>query len=108
MHGGIAEEACEESACKPAVAPSGSPPGCCFSGTINAMISRRRIIPSRNTRRVQVARPAAEIDVSSERNEPPVSQTVLAMVCLALLIAAVGIYSPTFGYGFVAYDDNKY
>ena len=72
------------------------------------MISRRQITPSRNTRRVQVARPAAEIDVSSERKDPPVSKMVLAVVCLALLIAVAGIYSQTFGYGFVAYDDNKY
>jgi len=33
---------------------------------------------------------------------------LLAAVCLGLLIATLAIYARTFGFGFVAYDDNKY
>lgn len=40
--------------------------------------------------------------------EPRVSNEVLAMVCVALVIATLAIYSRTCGYGFVAYDDNRY
>ena len=33
---------------------------------------------------------------------------MLVLICLALVIATLAIYSRTFGYGFVAYDDDKY
>jgi tetratricopeptide (TPR) repeat protein len=36
------------------------------------------------------------------------NRLVVALVCLALVIATLAIYSRTFGYGFVAYDDDKY
>ena len=39
---------------------------------------------------------------------PVSNRPVLALVCLALVIATLAIYSQTFGYGFVAYDDDKY
>lgn len=42
------------------------------------------------------------------RKERPVSRALLALVCLALLVAVFAIYGRTFGYGFVAYDDNRY
>lgn len=62
----------------------------------------------RRTRRGPVANPAAADDIASGRTEPAVSKTVLAIFCLALVIATLAIYSRTFGYGFVAYDDDKY
>ena len=52
--------------------------------------------------------PAAGVAVSTARKGRAVSKALLAIVCLALLAATFVIYSRTLGYGFVAYDDNRY
>jgi protein O-mannosyl-transferase len=47
-------------------------------------------------------------DISKALREPPVSKATLAIVSVALAVAIFAVYSRTFGYGFVAYDDDKY
>ena len=66
------------------------------------MIRRRPNSPSPKARRTAAA------DAQRERKETPFSKTVVAVVCLALVIATFAIYARTFGYGFVSYDDSRY
>jgi tetratricopeptide (TPR) repeat protein len=47
-------------------------------------------------------------NTSKEPKEPAVSKTVIAMICLALVVPVFVIYARTIGYDFVAYDDDKY
>ena len=47
-------------------------------------------------------------DISKVRREPPVSKAALLLVSVTLVAAVLTLYSRTFGYGFVAYDDDKY
>jgi protein O-mannosyl-transferase len=63
---------------------------------------------NRMIRRSPAAKPPTGSDLSGEPEESPISKTVLALICLVLVIAIIAIYSRTFGYGFVAYDDDKY
>jgi protein O-mannosyl-transferase len=51
---------------------------------------------------------AARTSDSTGRRDTPASKTVIALICLALAIAILATYGRTFGYGFVAYDDDKY
>lgn len=72
------------------------------------MVRRGRNSPARTARSAPAAGPAAPPDVSRPSDDPPVSRTAVALVCLALVIAVLVVYARTFGYGFVSYDDSKY
>ena len=60
------------------------------------------------TPRSQSGQPAEGTDVPGAPGEQPVSRTIIVLVCLALVAVTFAIYTRTFAYGFVAYDDNKY
>jgi len=53
----------------------------------------------------------AERAIPPARNskQPPVNPTLTVYgVCISLVVVTVIVYSKTFGFGFVAYDDDQY
>jgi Flp pilus assembly protein TadD len=60
--------------------------------------------PRKETRDESKLKPPA----SNEPREPRVSKTVIAVIGLTLVIAILAIYGRAIGYGFVAYDDDRY
>jgi len=60
-------------------------------------------------RSAQSPTPASAAASSSLAAGPQqVSRKILAIICLTLAVATLAVYSRTFTYGFVSYDDDKY